>query len=94
MKFHAIVPSQAETKPVPVEKRPQSLLTPKKVLFWLSGLTCTDENVVIKSGIQRAASKEGVIIICPDTSPRGIGVADESKSWDFGVGSQSEQPPP
>lgn len=41
----------------------------KQVLYWLSGLTCTDENFIIKSGAQRAASSEGVVLIAPDTSP-------------------------
>ncbi|CAH9079332.1 unnamed protein product [Cuscuta epithymum] len=56
------------------------------VLYWLSGLTCTDENFIIKSGAQRAASSEGVALIAPDTSPRGLNVEGESDSWDFGVG--------
>ena len=41
----------------------------EQVLYWLSGLTCTDENFVTKSGAQRVASKEGVALIVPDTSP-------------------------
>ncbi|KAL5719828.1 S-formylglutathione hydrolase [Ranunculus cassubicifolius] len=56
------------------------------VLYWLSGLTCTDENFIVKSGAQRAASKEGVALIAPDTSPRGLNVEGEADSWDFGVG--------
>ena len=43
-----------------------------QVLYFLSGLTCTDENVTTKSGIQRKAAEEGVAIIAPDTSPRGL----------------------
>ncbi|KAL5975561.1 hypothetical protein ACLOJK_019885 [Asimina triloba] len=57
-----------------------------EVLYWLSGLTCSDENFIIKSGAQRAASSEGVALIAPDTSPRGLNVEGESDSWDFGVG--------
>lgn len=56
------------------------------VLYWLSGLTCTDENFIIKSGAQRAAANEGVALVAPDTSPRGLNVEGESDSWDFGVG--------
>ncbi|XP_027068148.1 S-formylglutathione hydrolase-like isoform X1 [Coffea arabica] len=56
------------------------------VLYWLSGLTCSDENFIIKSGAQRVASIEGVALIAPDTSPRGLTVEGESDSWDFGVG--------
>ncbi|KAJ7972183.1 S-formylglutathione hydrolase [Quillaja saponaria] len=57
-----------------------------KVLYWLSGLTCTDENFIIKSGAQRVASSEGIALIAPDTSPRGLNVEGEADSWDFGVG--------
>ncbi|CAL9025596.1 unnamed protein product [Prunus brigantina] len=56
------------------------------VLYWLSGLTCTDENFIIKSGAQRVASSEGVALIAPDTSPRGLSIEGEAESWDFGVG--------
>lgn len=56
------------------------------VLYFLSGLTCTDENFIQKSGAQRAAAARGVALVAPDTSPRGLGVEGESASWDFGVG--------
>eukprot|EP01097_Dermamoeba_algensis_P006409 TRINITY_DN4017_c0_g1_i1.p1 TRINITY_DN4017_c0_g1~~TRINITY_DN4017_c0_g1_i1.p1 ORF type:complete len:295 (-),score=53.01 TRINITY_DN4017_c0_g1_i1:88-939(-) len=59
---------------------------PAPVLYFLSGLTCTDENFSTKSGAQRAAAKFGVALIVPDTSPRGAGVEGETESWDFGVG--------
>lgn len=65
---------------------PPSTTTKFPVLYWLSGLTCTDENFIIKSGAQRAASKEGVALVAPDTSPRGLNVEGEADSWDFGVG--------
>lgn len=55
-------------------------------LWYLSGLTCSDLNVVEKSGFQKAASEEGVIVICPDTSPRGAEIQGEDESWDFGSG--------
>ena len=57
------------------------------VIYWLSGLTCTDDNFVQKAGAQRYAAEEGVAIVCPDTSPRGEAVPDdENKAWDFGLG--------
>lgn len=56
------------------------------VLYWLSGLTCTDENFIMKSGAQRAASAEMVALVAPDTSPRGLNIDGEADSWDFGVG--------
>lgn len=56
------------------------------LLMYLSGLTCTDENVCIKSGIFRALAEHGIAMVAPDTSPRGAGVAGETDSWDFGVG--------
>jgi S-formylglutathione hydrolase len=57
------------------------------VLYWLSGLTCTDENFVHKAGAQRYAAEHGVAIVAPDTSPRGEGVPDDPEgAWDFGLG--------
>ncbi|THU66006.1 hypothetical protein C4D60_Mb05t09660 [Musa balbisiana] len=56
------------------------------ILYWLSGLTCTDENFIMKSGAQRAASGEGIALVAPDTSPRGLNIEGEADSWDFGVG--------
>ena len=57
------------------------------VIYWLSGLTCTDENFVQKAGIQRHASELGIIIVAPDTSPRGENIPeDENGAYDFGLG--------
>lgn len=56
-------------------------------VFWLSGLTCNDENFVQKSGAQQYAAKLGLILVMPDTSPRGEDVPDaHDASWDFGLG--------
>ncbi len=55
------------------------------VLYWLSGLTCNDQNLVTKAGAQEYAAKHGVAIVAPDTSPRGEGVAD-AEDWDLGQG--------
>lgn len=56
------------------------------VLYWLSGLTCTESNFVQKAGGQRLADKHGLIIVCPDTSPRNVNIPGEDDSWDFGSG--------
>ncbi|MEZ5628112.1 MAG: S-formylglutathione hydrolase [Rhodocyclaceae bacterium] len=57
------------------------------VVYWLSGLTCTDENFMQKAGAQRVAAELGVILVAPDTSPRGEGVpGDPDGAWDFGHG--------
>jgi S-formylglutathione hydrolase len=57
-----------------------------QVLYWLSGLTCNDENFVTKAGAQRAAAAHGIALVAPDTSPRGLNIEGEADSWDFGVG--------
>jgi S-formylglutathione hydrolase len=56
------------------------------LLVYLAGLTCTEETFPAKAGAQRVASRLGIAILCPDTSPRGAGVPGESDAWDFGVG--------
>ena len=57
------------------------------VLYWLSGLTCTDENFMQKAGAQRMAAELGLVIVAPDTSPRGPEVPDDAEgAWDFGLG--------
>ncbi|MCS3472508.1 S-formylglutathione hydrolase [Pseudomonas sp. JUb42] len=75
MVFAVYLPPQAEQG----EKLP--------VLYWLSGLTCTDENFMQKAGVQRIAAELGIIIVAPDTSPRGPDVpGDPDNAWDFGLG--------
>jgi len=57
------------------------------VVYWLSGLTCTDENFVNKAGAQRYAAELGLVVVAPDTSPRGEGVPDDPDGqYDFGLG--------
>ncbi|WP_335917687.1 S-formylglutathione hydrolase [Shewanella chilikensis] len=74
MRFAIYLPEQANSQKVPV-------------LYWLSGLTCTDENFMQKAGAQRLASQLGLAIVCPDTSPRGEGVADaDDAAYDLGLG--------
>lgn len=58
---------------------------PRPVLFWLSGLTCNEDNFTQKAGAQRIAAELGMIIVAPDTSPRGKGVADDD-AYDLGQG--------
>jgi S-formylglutathione hydrolase FrmB len=52
--------------------------TPPPVLYWLSGLTCNDENFTTKAGAQRIAAELGIALVMPDTSPRGDEVADDA----------------
>ena len=73
MRFSVFAPPQAKQGPVPV-------------LFYLAGLTCTEETFMIKGGAQRVAAELGVMLVAPDTSPRGANIPGESESWDFGVG--------
>lgn len=74
MTFSVFLPPQAEQGKVPV-------------VYWLSGLTCTDENFVTKAGAQRYAAEHGIALVCPDTSPRGEGVPDDAAgAYDFGLG--------
>lgn len=59
---------------------------PCPVLYWLSGLTCTEQNFITKGGAQWYAAKYGCILVAPDTSPRGCGLPGEDEAWDFGSG--------
>ena len=72
MKFSVFLPPQAATQNVPA-------------LYWLSGLTCSDENFSTKAGAQRVAAELGIALIIPDTSPRGEGVPDDA-AYDLGLG--------
>jgi len=72
MRFGVYLPPQAQTARVPV-------------LYWLSGLTCTEENFIVKAGAQRVAAELGLAIIAPDTSPRGLNIPGEADSYDFGL---------
>ena len=58
---------------------------PCPVLYWLSGLTCTEQNFITKAGVQAHAARHGLIVVAPDTSPRGEGVADDA-AYDLGQG--------
>lgn len=74
MQFAVYVPPQAGSGPVPV-------------LTYLAGLTCTEETFMIKAGAQRVAAALGIMLVAPDTSPRGDDVPDDPDgAWDFGIG--------
>jgi S-formylglutathione hydrolase len=73
MRFAAYVPPQAADGPVPV-------------LYYLAGLTSTEETFMTKGGAQVLAAEHGVMLVAPDTSPRGLGLPDEDDDWDFGIG--------
>ena len=71
MTFSVYLPPQAREQAVPA-------------LYWLSGLTCTDDNARTKGGFQRFAAQHGIAIVFPDTSPRGANVADEPERYHLG----------
>ncbi len=65
---------------------PQAQEGPLPVLYWLSGLTCTWANMTEKAGAQRYAAEHGVILVAPDTSPRGVSLPGDDDTYDFGSG--------
>jgi len=73
MTFSVYLPPQAETTRVPA-------------LYWLSGLTCSDDNARVKAGAQRYAAEQGIALVFSDTSPRGDEVADDAERYDLGKG--------
>lgn len=56
------------------------------MLYYLSGLTCTDENALTKGGLLKSASDLGIALVFPDTSPRGVVVPGDEESWELGKG--------
>jgi len=84
MRFAVYQPPQAQQGPVPV-------------LYYLSGLTCTEENFTVKAGAQRVASELGLMLVVPDTSPRATGIPGEADEENFGAGAgmyvDATQPP-
>ena len=73
MRFGVYLPPRAKAGQVPL-------------LYWLSGLTCTEENFIIKAGAQRIAAELGIALVVPDTSPRGPDIPGEAANYDFGLG--------
>ncbi|WP_366914274.1 S-formylglutathione hydrolase [Mastigocoleus sp. MO_188.B34] len=69
-----------------VYQPPQAMSQNVPILYWLSGLTCTEENFMIKAGAQKYAAEHGLLLVAPDTSPRNTGILGEDESWDFGTG--------
>jgi S-formylglutathione hydrolase len=84
MRFSVFHPPQEKRQTVPV-------------LFYLAGLTCTEETFMIKAGAQRFAAQHGTMLVAPDTSPRNTGIEGVDKDWDFGSGAgfylDASQPP-
>jgi S-formylglutathione hydrolase len=72
MRFAVYVPPRAQGRPVPV-------------LYYLAGLTCSEETFVIKAGAQRLAAELGLMLVAPDTSPRSTGIPDEAADWEVGT---------
>lgn len=73
MNFAVYLPPQAQSQTVPI-------------LYYLSGLTCTEENFTIKAGAQQYAAALGIMLVAPDTSPRNTGIPGEDEAWDLGSG--------
>src|SRR5690349_11207242 len=73
MRFSVFIPPHADGSALPA-------------LFYLAGLTCTEETFAVKAGAQRVAAELGLVLVAPDASPRGAGVPGETDAWDFGVG--------
>lgn len=73
MRFSVYQPPAAAKGPVPV-------------LYYLAGLTCTEETFMIKAGAQRIAAELGLMLVAPDTSPRNTGIPGEDQDWEFGAG--------
>jgi S-formylglutathione hydrolase len=73
MRFSCFTPDLARSRRLPA-------------LYYLAGLTCNEETFMIKAGALRLAAEYGLILVAPDTSPRGLGIAGEDDDWDFGTG--------
>lgn len=73
MRFSAFIPANLADSRLPA-------------LIYLAGLTCTEETFPTKAGAQQSAAREGLMLIAPDTSPRGVAIEGDSENWDFGVG--------
>ncbi|KAJ3093106.1 hypothetical protein HK102_009539, partial [Quaeritorhiza haematococci] len=71
MKFSVFVPASAENRKFPA-------------VYFLSGLTCNEDNFITKACAVKPAARLGIVLICPDTSPRGLNIEGENDSWDFG----------
>lgn len=73
MNFAVYIPPQAQSQSVPI-------------LYYLSGLTCTEDNFTVKAGAQKYAAQYGIMLVAPDTSPRNTGILEEDDNWDLGSG--------
>ena len=87
MSFHAHRSESTSTEMrFSVFEPPQAAHGPVPALYFLAGLTCTEETFMIKAGAQRLAAEHGLLLVAPDTSPRGAGLPGEDDDWDFGTG--------
>lgn len=80
---------QSETTATPMQFSvyvPPNPVSVLPVLWYLSGLTCTEENFTVKAGAQKFAAEQGLMLVAPDTSPRGAAIEGEDESYDFGSG--------
>lgn len=73
MNFAVYLPPQIQSQSLPI-------------LYYLSGLTCNEQNFITKAGAQKTAAELGIMLVAPDTSPRNTGIPDENKDWDLGSG--------
>ncbi|KAL2917644.1 hypothetical protein HK105_202931 [Polyrhizophydium stewartii] len=83
MKLSVFLPAGAALRPSDAAVDAAARLP---TLLFLSGLTCNEDNFITKACAVRTAARLGLVLVCPDTSPRGLGIAGEDDSWDFGTG--------
>jgi len=87
LRFHAHASTECATEMrFAVYEPPQAQHGRVPVLYYLAGLTCSEETFMIKAGAQRMASELGLMLVAPDTSPRQPRLPDDDASWDFGLG--------
>ncbi len=86
MRFSVFLPEQAQATTAKDDSAQPMGTTKRPVLIYLAGLTCTEDTFTTKAAAQQYAAQQGLILVTPDTSPRGAGAAGEDDHWDFGTG--------
>lgn len=86
MKFSVFLPEQTQATSAKEDSANPMGVTKRPVLIYLAGLTCTEDTFTTKAGAQQYAAEHGLILVTPDTSPRGAGAPGEEDNWDFGTG--------
>lgn len=86
MKFSVFLPEQTHATSAKEDSANPMGVTKRPVLIYLAGLTCTEDTFTTKAGAQQYAAEHGLILVTPDTSPRGAGAPGEDDNWDFGTG--------